>query len=429
MAILGAPPPRCAAPWLLLGGGEGGIVAWKNKPAGWCGSIYVLTNLVTGLQYVGLARDYSKRWAAHIAEALHGNSQFLIHRAIRKYGVERFSAEVIQHCRTAETLRRAERRWIKRLHSYAHDEVGGGYNLTLGGEGALGMRLSAEAKRKLSDAAKKQWASPLKRAALLKAIFAPDVLVRRSANLKFTWANVKLRDRLARKAKERWRRSGAREEYSAAMRESHKRNPWSEERRRARSEESRRQWVDNREVLLEATRASHADEAYRKRASETAKKRLNEDLRKTLSERTKALWKDPVYRAKRCAATKAAMNSAATKARCSAAAKVRCADPAYRAGLSRRAAERMRDPMRRESVANAVRALWKNPEYAAAQHARRSTAAFKARASANTSRMWLDESLRAKIIDGVRDNACSEEWRAGQREGALRSWARRKAHL
>ena len=103
------------------------------KEKKWFGVIYVLTNLLNGKQYVGKTKlkDHTQRWDAHIKAALKGKSKHCIHLAIRKYGVESFSAEVIQHCRTLDTLNAAECRWIKKLNTLAPH----GYNMTKGGDG------------------------------------------------------------------------------------------------------------------------------------------------------------------------------------------------------------------------------------------------------------------------------------------------------
>ncbi len=128
----------------------------KKKVCKWAGVIYVLTNLVNGKQYVGKTEKYDgddtnlRRWNTHITCALNGKSQNYVHRAIRKYGVNNFSAEVVQRCRTYETLNRAETKWIKRLNTFAP----AGYNMTRGGEGPNGYIVSKDARRKL----KKAWA-------------------------------------------------------------------------------------------------------------------------------------------------------------------------------------------------------------------------------------------------------------------------------
>ena len=118
------------------------------------GSIYVLTCMITGEQYVGkaLKTTAEKRWDQHIASALVKKSTCLIHKAIRKYGVENFTAEVVQCC-TADKLNAAEKCWVKKLGTL----VPGGYNLTIGGEGSYGFKHKPKTKRKMAATALKVW--------------------------------------------------------------------------------------------------------------------------------------------------------------------------------------------------------------------------------------------------------------------------------
>ena len=118
------------------------------------GSIYVLTCMITGEQYVGkaLKTTAEKRWDQHIASALVKESTCLIHKAIRKYGVENFTAEVVQRC-AADKLNAAEKCWVKKLGTL----VPGGYNLTIGGEGSYGFRHKPKSKRKMAVAALEVW--------------------------------------------------------------------------------------------------------------------------------------------------------------------------------------------------------------------------------------------------------------------------------
>ena len=120
----------------------------------WAGVIYVLTNLVNGKKYVGKTEKlrHEDRWGQHIKLAA-GESQNYIHRAIHKYGTENFFAEVVQHCRTSATLSKAEIKWIKRLCTFG----AGGYNMTTGGEGVVGYKLTKLGKKKRSLALLLHW--------------------------------------------------------------------------------------------------------------------------------------------------------------------------------------------------------------------------------------------------------------------------------
>lgn len=96
-----------------------------------CG-IYKIENLINGKVYIGKSVDIKSRLQNHKSESFNKNSNAYdtaIHRAIRKYGIENFSFEVIEEC-SRENLSDKEKYWIKFYNSF-----GSGYNLTTGGEG------------------------------------------------------------------------------------------------------------------------------------------------------------------------------------------------------------------------------------------------------------------------------------------------------
>jgi hypothetical protein len=59
------------------------------------GCIYLLRNLINGKGYVGKSIQKDIRWNVHRKAAFSGRSTLAIHRAIRKYGWNNFSAEVV----------------------------------------------------------------------------------------------------------------------------------------------------------------------------------------------------------------------------------------------------------------------------------------------------------------------------------------------
>ena len=88
--------------------------------------IYKIQNLINGKIYIGQSIHIKARFNAHKSEARNGNTRPL-YNAIRKYGVENFSFEVIEEC-SKEKLNEREIYWIKKYNSFHN-----GYNLTLGG--------------------------------------------------------------------------------------------------------------------------------------------------------------------------------------------------------------------------------------------------------------------------------------------------------
>lgn len=167
----------------------------KERKVWWTGVVYCLTNLVNGMRYVGKTtlEDYERRWDAHIKMSLKPRPKHYIHRAIRKYGVEKFSAEVVQHCRTAETLNKAERRWIKKLGS----QTPHGYNMTRGGDGVAGRKPTKSELNKKSISLKLHWAIPANRAAHLAVLQSEECRALMSAGQRRKWAGMSAKEKIA----------------------------------------------------------------------------------------------------------------------------------------------------------------------------------------------------------------------------------------
>lgn len=96
--------------------------------------IYKITNLINNKCYIGQTiKTAEERWKEHQAHAFgsHPNDQNkTLYQAIRKYGIENFSFEVIQdNIDTFEKLDKAEIYWIDYYNSFVK-----GYNETFGGQ-------------------------------------------------------------------------------------------------------------------------------------------------------------------------------------------------------------------------------------------------------------------------------------------------------
>ena len=105
------------------------------------GVIYLITNLLNGMKYVG---QTTQPLGARIAQ--HKCSDLYIDRAIRKYGRENFKVEVLEECYTVEQLNEREIFWIAALNT----KVPNGYNITDGGEGNLGLSHTKETRDQMS---------------------------------------------------------------------------------------------------------------------------------------------------------------------------------------------------------------------------------------------------------------------------------------
>lgn len=102
---------------------------------------YIITNKTNGKKYIGIAKSAKKRWADHRSAARRG-SRLPLHQAIARYGEEAFSFEVVATAADWKELCSLERALIAQHNSLCHG--GHGYNLTLGGEGVLGLVRTAE---------------------------------------------------------------------------------------------------------------------------------------------------------------------------------------------------------------------------------------------------------------------------------------------
>lgn len=98
------------------------------------GYVYLITNVVNGMTYVGCTRvSIKRRWQAHVSVAkTQGQGSFVLHAAIRKYGKCNFRVECLEEVGGSHAdLMAAEIRHIAAYKCVAPL----GYNLTSGGDG------------------------------------------------------------------------------------------------------------------------------------------------------------------------------------------------------------------------------------------------------------------------------------------------------
>jgi len=114
-------------------------------------SVYVITNSIKGKMYFGITkRPVSKRMSQHRKMANQG-SEVLISRAIRKYGWDNFTVEVLHTGLSKERACEIEISLIKE-HRSCYEK---GYNMEIGGQHGISVR--PETKRRTSEAAKRNW--------------------------------------------------------------------------------------------------------------------------------------------------------------------------------------------------------------------------------------------------------------------------------
>lgn len=114
--------------------------------------IYAITNLVNGKKYVGTTkRGYMVRFRKHIQQSESGSTAKL-HCAMRKYGIESFTIEVIESDIPDNQASQKEREYIAKFNTlYAN---GHGYNVDAGGRGNVGYTYTEADKQKMSNSMK-----------------------------------------------------------------------------------------------------------------------------------------------------------------------------------------------------------------------------------------------------------------------------------
>lgn len=97
--------------------------------------IYKTTNKINGKFYIGQDTKNNPKYFG---------SGILLNSAIKKYGIENFEKEILEHCDTKENLNEREKYWI--MTTNARKE---GYNIAEGGEG--GNTYNEEISRRISE--------------------------------------------------------------------------------------------------------------------------------------------------------------------------------------------------------------------------------------------------------------------------------------
>lgn len=96
--------------------------------------IYCLTNKVNSKKYIGRTNDIKRRMSQHKVDSFNRNCpnkyDTPLAAAIRKYGWENFTVEVLEQHPDLQVINQKEISWIKKLNTY----LGEGYNASSGGE-------------------------------------------------------------------------------------------------------------------------------------------------------------------------------------------------------------------------------------------------------------------------------------------------------
>lgn len=90
--------------------------------------VYKFTNKINNKIYIGQSKNIERRYIRHLYDAKHG-SKTMLHQAIRKYGIENFSFDIVAECAINE-LNYKEKYYIK----YFNSIMPYGYNMQSGGQ-------------------------------------------------------------------------------------------------------------------------------------------------------------------------------------------------------------------------------------------------------------------------------------------------------
>lgn len=96
--------------------------------------IYKITNLINGKSYIGQSVNIQKRFNAHKSVAFNHNDKnynYPLYKAIRKYGIDNFSFDILEECDISE-LNNKEIYYISKYKTYGKF----GYNQDTGGDQA-----------------------------------------------------------------------------------------------------------------------------------------------------------------------------------------------------------------------------------------------------------------------------------------------------
>lgn len=112
--------------------------------------VYKITNSYNNKVYIGwTGRTLEDRWNDHQNDALKNRDNRKFYNAIRKYGTEIWSTEILIDNLSITEAKEKEKEYIKLFDSYNH-----GYNATRGGDGNNGIVMSKESNEKRSAALK-----------------------------------------------------------------------------------------------------------------------------------------------------------------------------------------------------------------------------------------------------------------------------------
>lgn len=145
------------------------------------GFIYRIYNKANGKSYIGQTKNLKKRWYSHVWSSKSHDRHSLISRAIHKYGIENFDFLILEEgLETQEEIDLLEVYYIAYFDTNS-SRGGSGYNLTDGGEGVKGLKMSKGSKRLMSKKKKDLY------------LQSPQVIEKISKSVKKLWEDEEYR--------------------------------------------------------------------------------------------------------------------------------------------------------------------------------------------------------------------------------------------
>lgn len=109
--------------------------------------IYKFTHIASGRCYIGqTVQNPNQRRLEHISDSKYTTKEYHFHNAIRKYGIDSFSFDVIAEANSLEELNLLEEKYVDQ-----YDSINNGFNIRQPGGNKLH---SEESKQRMSDAQK-----------------------------------------------------------------------------------------------------------------------------------------------------------------------------------------------------------------------------------------------------------------------------------
>lgn len=314
------------------------------------GCVYLATSpsekCYVGLTTMELAtRWYHHVWAAHNSQQC---SHYPFYRAIRKYGAESITLEVLHESDDLQELTRLERHEIEARGTFT-----GGYNQTMGGEGA---QLSDETRAHLSEIGKALWEDPDYRAKQEATRSTEEHRRAKSESIRKSHSRPEFRKGASKRLKERFQDPEYKQRHLATMR--------TPEYKAKISAASKRSWSDPeiRGKIVSSLREAVTTDEHRAKVSRNSKEVWKNPERKALHrEQMEALWADPEHRENTSLKIREAWADPELRKEQSVRSKEMWADPEFRKARSELMAEIGNDPEERERRKKRMLDWWSKP--------------------------------------------------------------------